>query len=417
MQGWKLKTVLFLLSQGITLFGSSIVQFALVWYITLESSSGVWVSALTLCAFVPQFLISFVSGVWADRYNKKYLIIASDALIALATLALALLFPLLKTNATIFAALLIVSLVRSLGSGVQVPAVSAMIPDLVPQEHLMRFNGMYAALTSLVQFASPFVAGAFLTFSSLRSSLLLDVATAVIGISLLASLSVVHQSKPSNGMSMAKEIKEGALYAFQNPWIGKMLIVHGLFIVLVVPAGFLATLFVTRFYQESYAYMTIVEVVGFAGMSLGGVLMSWWGGYKNQVKTLLAGMLAFGLLAIGMGLIDNFLVYLALMVIYGVALTMVQTATMTLLQERTDFGVQGRIFSFQNIMYCGALPLGMAIFGPMADVVSLRILMAASGALLVLLVLMLRLDKQFYASEPTLHPHQPSDRNPDPSLC
>lgn len=216
---------------------------------------------------------------------------------------------------------------------------------------------------------------------------------------------------------MAKEIKEGALYALQNRWIGKMLIVHGLFIVLVVPAGFLATLFVTRFYQESYAYMTIVEVVGFAGMSLGGVLMSSWGGYKNQVKTLLVGMLAFGILAIGMGLIDNFLVYLALMVIYGFALTMVQTSTMTLLQERTDPGVQGRIFSFQNIMYCGALPLGMAIFGPLADVVSLRILMAVSGVLLVLLVLMLRLDKQFYASEPTLHPHQPSDRSPDPNLC
>lgn len=417
MQGWKMKTVLFLLSQGITLFGSSIVQFALVWYITLESGSGLWVSALTLCAFVPQFLISFVSGVWADRYNKKYLIIASDALIALSTLALALLFPLLKTNATVFAALLIVSLVRSLGSGVQVPAVSAMIPHLVPQEHLMRFNGMYAALTSLVQFASPFVAGAFLTFSSLRSSLLLDVATAIIGISLLAGLSVVHQSKPSNGMPMAKEIKEGALYAFRNRWIGKMLIVHGLFIVLVVPAGFLATLFVTRFYQESYAYMTIVEVVGFAGMSLGGVLMSSWGGYKNQVRTLLVGMLAFGILAIGMGLIDNFLVYLALMVIYGVALTMVQTATMTLLQERTDPSVQGRIFSFQNIMYCGALPLGMAIFGPLADVVSLRILMAASGVLLVLLVLMLRLDKQFYASGLTLHPHQPCFHNPNQGLC
>lgn len=89
MQEWKPKTTIFLFSQGITLFGSSIVQFALVWYITLQSSSGVWVSALTLCAFVPQFLVSFVSGALSDRCNKKYLIIASDAVIAAATLALA----------------------------------------------------------------------------------------------------------------------------------------------------------------------------------------------------------------------------------------------------------------------------------------------------------------------------------------
>ncbi len=398
MQGWKTKTILFLASQGITLFGSSIVQFALVWYITLQSSSGVWVSALTICAFVPQFLVSFVSGALSDRCNKKYLIIASDAVIAAATLALALLVPRLTSDTTVFYALLVVSIVRSAGSGVQIPAVASMIPLLVPAEHLMRFNGLNAALTSLVQFASPFAAGAFLTLSSLRSTLLLDVSTAVVGICLLAFLLIPHEKKQTGKTSLFQDVKQGAVYALQNRWVGKMLMVHGLFIFLAVPAGFLATLFVTRYYQESYAYMTIVEVVGFAGMSLGGVLMSTWGGFKNQVTSFLAGMSAFGILAIGMGLIDSFIVYLALMAMYGIALTMVQTATMTLLQQRTDISMQGRIFAFLNIMYSGALPLGMALFGPLSDVVSMRALMVLSGVLLMLLVLKLRFDRQFYSS-------------------
>lgn len=398
MQGWKTKTILFLASQGITLFGSSIVQFALVWYITLQSSSGVWVSALTICAFVPQFLVSFVSGALSDRCNKKYLIIASDAVIAAATLALALLVPRLTSDTTVFYALLVVSIVRSAGSGVQIPAVASMIPLLVPAEHLMRFNGLNAALTSLVQFASPFAAGAFLTLSSLRSTLLLDVSTAVVGICLLAFLLIPHEKKQTGKTSLFQDVKQGAVYALQNRWVGKMLMVHGLFIFLAVPAGFLATLFVTRYYKESYAYMTIVEVVGFAGMSLGGVLMSTWGGFKNQVTSFLAGMSAFGILAIGMGLIDSFIVYLALMAMYGIALTMVQTATMTLLQQRTDISMQGRIFAFLNIMYSGALPLGMALFGPLSDVVSMRALMVLSGVLLMLLVLKLRFDRQFYSS-------------------
>lgn len=398
MQGWKTKTILFLASQGITLFGSSIVQFALVWYITLQSSSGVWVSALTLCAFVPQFLVSFVSGALSDRCNKKYLIIASDAVIAAATLALALLVPRLTSDTTVFYALLVVSIVRSAGSGVQIPAVASMIPLLVPAEQLMRFNGLNAALTSLVQFASPFAAGAFLTLSSLRSTLLLDVSTAVVGICLLAFLLIPHEKKQTGKTSLFQDVKQGAVYALQNRWVGKMLMVHGLFIFLAVPAGFLATLFVTRYYKESYAYMTIVEVVGFAGMSLGGVLMSTWGGFKNQVTSFLAGMSAFGILAIGMGLIDSFIVYLALMAMYGIALTMVQTATMTLLQQRTDISMQGRIFAFLNIMYSGALPLGMALFGPLSDVVSMRALMVLSGVLLMLLVLKLRFDRQFYSS-------------------
>jgi DHA3 family macrolide efflux protein-like MFS transporter len=273
-----------------------------------------------------------------------------------------------------------------------------MVPILVPTEHLMRFNGLNAALTSLVQFASPFAAGAFLTLSSLRSTLLLDVGTAVVGIGLLAFLLIPYEKKQTGETTLFQDVKQGAVYALQNRWVGKMLMVHGLFIFLAVPAGFLATLFVARYYEESYAYMTIVEVVGFAGMSLGGVLMSTWGGFKKQVVSLLAGMSAFGVLAIGMGLIDSFIVYLALMAIYGIALTMVQTATMTLLQQRTDASMQGRVFAFLNIMYSGALPLGMALFGPLSDVVSMRALMVLSGALLMLLVFKLRFDREFYSS-------------------
>ena len=93
MPNYKKKAALFLASQGITLFGSSVVQFAIVWYVTLQTSSGAWVSALTVAAYVPQFVISFFSGVWADRFPRKRLIILADAVIAAATLALVFLIP------------------------------------------------------------------------------------------------------------------------------------------------------------------------------------------------------------------------------------------------------------------------------------------------------------------------------------
>lgn len=93
MQNHRKKAALFLISQSITLLGSSLVQFAIIWYVTLQTSSGAWVSALTVAAYVPQFIISFFSGVWADRYSRKMLIILADSVIALATMALAFLIP------------------------------------------------------------------------------------------------------------------------------------------------------------------------------------------------------------------------------------------------------------------------------------------------------------------------------------
>ena len=68
---WKKKGISFITSQAITLFGSSIVQMAIVWYVTIQTSSGVWVAAFTVCSYLPQFLISFVAGVWADRHSRK----------------------------------------------------------------------------------------------------------------------------------------------------------------------------------------------------------------------------------------------------------------------------------------------------------------------------------------------------------
>ena len=90
---WKRKTLLFLASQCITLFGSMIVQMSIIWYVTLKTSSGGWVAAFTICSYLPQFLISFFAGVWADRYNRKKLIILADGVITIATfIAIAIMF-------------------------------------------------------------------------------------------------------------------------------------------------------------------------------------------------------------------------------------------------------------------------------------------------------------------------------------
>lgn len=401
MLQWKKKIIIFLVSQGVTLFGSSLVQFAIVWYVTIKTSSGAWVSALTLCAFVPQFLISFFSGVWADRYPRKLLIILSDAVIAAATLALALLMPIIGGDTKLFAALLIVSVIRSFGAGVQTPAVGSMIPQLVPEEHLMRFNGINATLQSAVQFAAPAAAGAILTFGTLRSTLLIDIATAIVGIGILSCIAIPKQKREESidTSSVFSEIELGMQYAFSHNFIGKLLISYGMFIFLAVPAGFLAALFVSRSYGDSYFYLTLVELIGFAGMAGGGILIGTWGGFKSRVKTLLVGLFAFGMLGIGMGAIRSFPVYLALMAVYGIALTMVQTAVTTLIQEKSEPGMQGRVFGFLSAMYSGCLPIGMAVFGPLADAVSMRLLMVVTGGAMLMLAGIIRLDMKIHVKE------------------
>lgn len=390
---WKRRTILFLISQSVTLFGSTLVQMAIVWYVTLQTSSGAWVAAFTVCAYLPQFLISFIGGVWADRHNRKALIIGADATIALITLMMVLVMPHISTDTSLLGALLVMSVIRSCGAGVQTPAVNAVIPQLVPDDQLMRYNGINATMQSFVQFAAPAAAGALLTVSTLRSTLMVDVATAIVGIGLFAFVLIPKHAVRSESTSVMADMKIGLKYTFSDKLLGKLLIVYGLFVFLCVPAGFLAQLLVSRVYGDTYWYLTAVELAGFFGMMAGGLLMSIWGGFKSRTKTLFAGLIAFGVLAIGMGLSKNFILYLALMLIYGIALTMIQTATTTLIQEKADAAMQGRVFGLIGSMYAGFLPVGMAIFGPMADVIPLQWIMMGSGVALIFVAIFVQANR------------------------
>lgn len=393
---WKKQTILFLVSQCITLFGSTLVQMAIVWYVTLKTSSGAWVAAFSVCSYLPQFLISFIGGVWADRYDRKKLIIFADALIATVTLIMFWTIPFISSEPILLSALLIVSVIRSLGAGIQTPSVNAVIPQLVPEEHLMRYNGLNATMQSIVQFAAPAAAGAILTIGTLRSTLLVDILTAILGIGLLSFVLIPKQEKSQKKLSVLADIKVGVRYAFSDRLIGKLLIVYGLFVLLCVPAGFMAGLLVSRVYGDTYWYLTAVELVGFAGMAVGGILMGIWGGFKSRVKTLIIGLVGFGTMAIGMGVTHTFILYLAMMALYGVALTMVQTATTTLIQEKTENTMQGRVFGLLGSMYSGFLPIGMALFGPLADIISLQWIMIGSGIALIVIATFVRTNKTMY---------------------
>ena len=96
-----------------------------------------------------------------------------------------------------------------------------------------------------------------------------------------------------------------------------------------------------------------------------------------------------------MGVVENFYAYLVLMAVYGVALTMVQTASTTLLQENSTPEMAGRIFGLYGAAYSSFLPIGMVVFGLLADRTSMRLLMVVSGGLLILMATVMFLDKSF----------------------
>lgn len=372
---WKGKAAAFLTSQCITLFGSSMVQMSIVWHATVATSSGAWVAAFYACSFCPQFLVSLLGGALADRASRKLLIGGADAFIALATLAACLLAPQLDGEEGL-PLLLGLSALRSLGAGIQTPAVSAAIPDLVPSSHLARYNGINATMQASVQFAAPAAAAVALSLGSLRHVMLIDVATAAVGIAFLAFVRMPRE-RDRDGETAIGDLFEGARLVVTNGLIALPMASHAALTVLSIPGGYLAGLFVEQEFGGEWAKLAAVEVAGFVGMALGGVAAGKVDGRER--RAIPAGLALFGALSSLMATSHTLVGYLTIMGCYGIALTVTQTSIVTMLQKEAPASMRGRVFGFANAVYSGFLPLGMAILGPLADVVPLRGIMAGAG--------------------------------------
>ena len=386
---WWGKAVAFLISQGITLFGSQIVQMAVIWYVTLETSSGKWVTILTLAAFLPQMLVSMVAGVWADRYNRKQIIIVSDSAIAAATLALALFMMAGNMGENALYAIIIISAIRSLGSGIQTPTVNAMIPQIVPEDGLMRVNGINGSIQSFVQFVSPIAAGAIMAMGPIYIILFIDIVTAIIGISMLALIKIPKspQAERTEPASVFAEMKEGLAYTWNNKFLKRLLSTYGAYIFLCVPSGFLTALMIERTFGNNVLLLTINETVGFAGAVIGGILLGTTGGFKNRNKTFFVGIFVSGIASLAVGFTYVYWLFVVLMFFIGMTIPAAQSSVFTLVQEKADPSMLGRVFSLVNVMFTGFMPLGMVIFGPLSDFVRIQTMVVICGIFIILLSL------------------------------
>lgn len=398
--GWQKKTVLFLAGQTVSLFGSSLVQFAIIWHITLTTQSGAMMTVSSIFSFAPQIAVSLFAGVWADRYSRRWLIMAADAGIALATLILAIV--LIGGNYSIWLIFLVLG-IRSLGSGIQSPAVGAILPQIVPPDKLMKVNGINGSIQSLILLLSPAASGALLSLLPLEYTLFVDVSTAIIAVLIMLALKVpMHQVSPeAQKGGYFDDLKAGLRYVAGSGFVAELLVFYGLFFLFLVPSAYLTPLMVARSFGPEVWRQTANEMLFSIGSVIGGVVIAAWGGFKNRMATISAACVFFGICTILLGLISSFWFYLAVIWAIGLSVPFFSSPANVLLQEKVAADMQGRVFSLVQLVATTVMPLGMVLFGPLADTVSVELLLLVTGVLLALLGVFVPLNRNLWrAGEP-----------------
>jgi len=388
-ENWKRNVTLFLASQVVSFFGSSLVAYAIMWHITLTTQSGSMMTISILCNFLPSLLLAPFAGVWADRYNRKLLIAGADSLIALCTLGLALLF--LAGYDSVWL-LFVASAVRSFGSGLQTPAVGAFLPQITPQDKLTKVNAANNTLQAAVTLVSPMVSAAMLTVSSLEAIFFVDVVTAALAVAiLLFFLQVpVHQGAlAQQEVSYFTNLREGFAYVRDHAFLKAYFIFNAVFFLLAGPMVFLTPLQVARSFGDQVWRLSAIEVGFSVGMIFGGLLMTCWGGFRNKTHSMALANFFCGACTVGLGLTPVFWVYVLFMGILGVSMPFFNTPATVLLQQKVEDAFLGRVFGINSMIAHALMPLTMLFYGPLADVIPIEWMLLATGTLLVVQSLLL----------------------------
>jgi DHA3 family macrolide efflux protein-like MFS transporter len=383
LPGWKKRVTVFLVGQTITTFGSLLVQYALLWHLTLTTKSGVVLALAAIFGFLPQAIVSIFAGVWADRMNRKVMIIISDSTIALATLGLAYL---MLSGVDDLWLIFLVMAVRSVGAGIQMPAISALLPQIVPSDKLMRVNGINSSVQSSLMIIGPVAAAAIYSTMSLAAILFIDFVTAVIGLSLLATIAVptLERAASDEKPSYFTDLREGLKYIFNNDLVRWVMVIYSIVFLLIVSPSNLSPLMLVRTFGGDVWLLTILELSFGIGMVAGGALMAIFAAKMDRLGMMVGTSILFGVLAVVMGFTTNLILFYSLFFLIGLAVPAFSTSSMTLLQETVEPERQGRVFGFVGIVMAVAMPLGMAVLGPLADIVSVEILLIITGAITVM---------------------------------
>lgn len=370
--------------QAFSLFGSRMVQFALVWYLTVQSKSPSVLAGASIVALIPQVFIGPFAGALVDRWNRRNVMIVADTLIAASILLLVILFRFGNVQVWHIYA---VMLFRAAGGAFHWPAMQASTSMMVPKEHLSRVAGLNQSLQGLVSISAPPLGALLLEVLVIEYVLAIDLVTAILAV---GSLLFIHIPQPENverlTSGVLSDMKDGFEWIYEQKGL-LVIMVQGMIINLITwPAFTLLPLLVTEFFKGGAIELAWVQSSNGLGTILGGLALGVWGGFKSKIKTAYLTLLAagLGLLLFSRTPANMLWMGIAAIFVFGFMVSISNSSFFSMLQAQVPHEIQGRVFTLMMSTNVAIAPIGLAIAGPVVEITGLRFWYLLSGTIFVL---------------------------------
>jgi DHA3 family macrolide efflux protein-like MFS transporter len=376
---WTTRFVPLWIGQALSLLGSQLVQFAIIWYLTQKTNSATTLAIASMMGLLPQVLLSPFIGTWVDRGSRHMILIIADSIVAAATLLLVILFALDSIQIwQIYIALFI----RAVAGGFHQSAFGASMVLLVPKEHLARVQGFNQALNGGLNIISAPLGAYLLSVLPMQGILSIDVGTALLAISILFFIHIPQpEVKAATPATFWQDFKAGFRYILA--WRG-LVILLGL--VMIINFFYSATepltpLLITNHFGGGAAQLGWWLSSFAVGTILGGLVLGLWGGFKRKVITAQLGLVLMGISTAIVGTVpsDLFIVGLIANSAAGFLLPIINGSFGATLQAVIAPEMQGRVFAFIFSAAMLVSPLALMIAGPFADALGIQLWFLIAG--------------------------------------
>lgn len=372
MNNWKRVFAIIWTGQFFSILTSSIVNFAIVLWLSFETKSAEVLAFATIAAMLPQSILGLFTGIFIDRWKRKRVMILADSFIAFCTMILAVLFYL---DIARIGHVYILLAMRSVGSAFHMPAMQASVPLLAPKSELIRIAGINQIIQSACNIAGPALAALFISFMKMTNILLLDVIGAALACTSLLFVTIPdpENEERTQKVRLLKEAKEAFTEVrSQNglSWLFLLSIIGTFFI---MPVSVLYPLMTLNHYSGNAYQISLVEAAWGTGALLGGAFLGMKKFRINEISLInwMYILLGSTFLFSGVLPVSGYPLFVVLTAIGGISGSLYMASFTTVVQTRINPAVMGRVFSFY--MSVSMLPsmIGLMSTGFLADTIGI----------------------------------------------
>jgi MFS family permease len=354
--------------QTISLVGDGIFAVAQAWQALQLPNGTRTLGAVLLARSVGRVAFLLLAGVLADRYPKRLLMLVGDSVQMVSVAALAYVAATGDLQAW---QLTVVAGISGAGSAVFLASASAIVPELVDEEHFQSANSLRSTSIVMSDLAGSAIGGVIVAAIGTGAAFAVNAATFLASVVALAFVRPTGRAAPEGSANVLAQVREGLGYVVRTPWIWVTLVVVGTVGNCLAwgPLPVLIPLLVERELDGG------PEVLGFvfAGYGVGGLAGTIFAGTKRMAfANVVPAYLGWGLATVAIGalaLAASALAAAALLAIVGFTGQIAEVTWATLLQKFVPPQLLGRVTSTDWLVSLSLQPLGVALAVPVATAI------------------------------------------------